>query len=559
MGATGGNRFQTLKCPSCAAPLDIPEAHEQYFRCAACSTALEDTAFEEPTPDIAVSVAEHDLDRLLAYSRVAEAIVAPETTPKRSGAGCAVSFVVILAIVGGVVAAAIWASGGNVEDAIDDIGSSGSERSEGYEIYSFASGTMIPSDTDTDTGDDLLVLARSADGQSVMYLDFDSEPVTRWTAASNDAEVGANDPVVVTDTMIFIAAERFIYALDRATGTPEYTLGLPDRVAPYCLDCVQVFDGQDPTLVVLTTDGTLSAFRAETGASRWAKRLPSDATRQLFSTGGNPTVITGLTGSDGVVQTYDLSTGEPTFAQVPSCDGPAGRVHPVDHVLLTSDDGYIWVGDDGFGACAQRWMPGAESASWSVGLQADPATMRADSSESLLVQDRLVVPGDGGFWSVSVVDGSARLVERPETDEIVPVGPFPGGMVVAEHSDRGSGEWSLVGVPDDPNVAVWQYALTGERLVAERLVIPNQRGWFAEPLGSEVVVIEIDDVAGSVTFRILDGTTGVSGAPVPLTTGDGPIDVQAVFGYDDGRLTFGADRRVLVADVVTGQIVARAP
>ncbi|MEP6298192.1 MAG: PQQ-binding-like beta-propeller repeat protein, partial [Ilumatobacter sp.] len=512
-----------------------------------------------PTPDIEVSVAQShpDLDRLVAYSRVAEAIALAEATPRRTGSGCVVSSILVLAIVGGAIAAATWAFGSSVEDALDAIGSEGSEPSDEYDIYSFASGTMIPSDTED--GDDLLAIARSADGGRVMYLDFDSEPVTRWTAARNDAEVGADDPVAATDTMVFVAADRFVHAFDRATGTPEYTLGLPDQVAPYCLDCVQVFGGQDPTLVVLTTDGTLSAFRAETGASDWATQLPSDASRQLFSTDGNPTVITGVTGSDGVVQTYHRSTGRPTFAQVPSCEGPAGRVHPVDHVLPTSDDGYVWVGDDGFGACVQRWAPGAESASWSMALQADPATMRADSSEARLVQDRLVVPGAGGFWSMSVVDGSARLVERPGTDEIVPVAPSPGGMIIAEHSDRGSGEWSLVGVPDDPEAAVWQYALAGERLVADRLVIPNQRGWFAEALGEDVVVIEVDDVAGSVSFRIVNGATGAAGPPTTLTTGDDPIDVQAVFGYADGRITFAGDRRVFVADVVTGRLVEQAP
>lgn len=550
------NRFQTLNCPSCAAPLDIPEAHEQYFRCDACDTALEDTAYEEPAPDIAVSIARSDLDLgdLMAYSRVAEAISLSETVPKRTGSGCGVLFIVTLAIVGGAIAIAIGALGGSDGETIDDITS---DSSEGYEITSFASGTMIP--PETGTGDDLLVLARSADGQRVMYLDFDLEPVTRWTATSPDAAVGANDPVAATDTTIFIAAERFVYALDRATGTPQYTLGLPDRVAPYCLDCVQVFDGEDPILVVLTADGTLTALRAETGASRWATRLPSDSSRQLLSIEGDPTVITGTDGSDGAVQTYDLETGQPTSAQVPNCDGPAGRVHPVDYVLPTQDGGYLWVGDIGFSACVQRWMPGAESAAWTTVLDADPATMRADTSESVIVGDRLVVPGRGGFWSVSVADGSARLVERLETDEIVPLGLTPAGVVIAEHSDRGSGEWSLVGVSDDPNTAVWHFALTGDRLLADRLAIPNQRGWFAESLGASIVVMDIDDVAGTTKFTTVDGETGVAKAPTPLMTDDGSVDLEAVFGYDDGQITFGADHRVFVADVTTGELVATAP
>lgn len=416
---------------------------------------------------------------------------------------------------------------------------------------------MLPSETRT--GDELLVLARSADGQRVMYLDFDSEPVTRWMASSADAAVGANDPVVATDTMVFVAAERFIYALDRATGTPEYTLGLPDQVATYCRDCVQIFDGDDPMLVVLTADGTLTALRAETGASRWATRLPSDSSRQLLSIGGDPTVITGTDGTDGAVQTYEIDTGQPTFAQVPQCDGPGGRVNAVDYLVPAPDGGYLWVGNAGSDGCVQRWAPGAASATWTTVLDAGSSAVRTDASESSIVGDRLVVPGRGGFWSVSVPDGAVSLVERSETDAIVPVGVMPNGIVIAEESDRGSGGWSLVGVPNDPTTTGWQFALTGEQLLPDRLAVPNQRGWLTGVSGSTVVVVDVDDEAGTITFTMVDTATGLAGEPTLLTTDDGSGDLDAVFRFTDGRITLGIDRRVLVADVTTGEVVIAAP
>lgn len=553
------NRFQTLKCPSCGASLGIPDAHQQYFRCEACDTALEDTAYEEPTPDIAVSIAasQLNLDQLMAYSRVAEAIdFAEAVQPKRTGAGCLVSLITVLALIGGAIAVAIWAFGDKVEEAINSVENSTSNGPGGYEIYSFASGRLIPSEVGV--GDDLLVLARAADGQRVMYIDFEADPVTRWTASSADAAVGADDPIAVTDTMVFIAAERFIYALDRATGTLEYTVGLPDQIASYCVDCLQIFDGSDPMLIVLSSDGTLTGLLAETGASRWATRLPSDSSRQLLSVEGNPVVITGTNGTDGAVQTYDLATGAPIFIQVPTCGASAGRVHPVDSLLSTSDGGFVWVSDDGFGACAQRWAPGAETATWTAELEADPSTMHADALESVILDDWIVVPGRGGFWMVTD-DGSARLVERPETDEIIPVGVTSTGIVIAEHSARGSGTWALVGVPFDPAQAVWQYALTGDHLPPDRLAIPNQRGWFVEPSEDSIVVVDVDDVGETVTFRTLDAATGIAGAPIPIEADGGSFELETVFGYVDGQVLIGADHRVVVADVTSGQIVATAP
>jgi hypothetical protein len=117
------NRFQTLNCPSCAAPLDVPESHEQYFRCMACNVVLEDTAYEEPTPDIEVSVARSDIDAtdLTAYRQ------ATGTMPTRTGSGCVVWLVLIVVLVGGAVALVTGAFGGSLDEAIDGVASSGTE------------------------------------------------------------------------------------------------------------------------------------------------------------------------------------------------------------------------------------------------------------------------------------------------------------------------------------------------------------------------------------------------------------------------------------------------
>ena len=114
-------------------------------------------------------------------------------------------------------------------------------------------------------------------------------------------------------------------------------------------------------------------------------------------------------------------------------------------------------------------------------------------------------------------------------------------------------------MPDDPEAPLWEYVLTGDRLLADGLALVNQRGWMTETLDDAIVVIDVDDEAETVTFTSVDGATGVAGTPTPLTWNGDSVEMQAAFDFDDGRITIGSGRRVLVADVTTGDVVATAP
>ncbi len=545
-------RFQTLTCPNCGAPLSIPDEHQQYFRCDTCGMALEDTAYEEPTPTIHISVAApgFDLDQLTAYTQTTR----PPQVERRGG--CVTLLVLLVLLVGGGVALAVWQFSDAVDGAIDTIDGQ-LPSSDGYEIYSFASGHPLAAADESN--DDLLLLARAADGQRVMYLDFDADPVTRWTTASADAAVGAHDPVAATHGTVFVAAERYIYAFDRLTGTPQFTIGIPDVIAPYCTDCLRIFDGAEPTLTALTSDGTLHAFRAETGAPRWSQRLPSDLTRQIIDIGGHPAVIAGTNGSDGVVRVFDTSSGEPRSEQVPACTDRGGRVTAVDRLLASTDGGFIWIGDDGFDGCAERWAPGATAPTWHTMLPGNPGVVQLQTDDAVLLGDHTVVPGRGALWLIGNDDGSVRVVERPETDEIVPISISTTTLFIAEHSARGSGTWSLVGIPLDDTRPIWQLALDGDILDPDSLVVPNQIGWLAIPVDGSVVVMSVDDRAERVEFSLIDGATGTASTPVLLDVPADPLGLSAIFDIDAGRVTLGINRGVVVVDATSGQIVDTAP
>ena len=227
---------RAIHCPSCGAPIALPQDGKRIFACQFCGTTLEDqtTPKERETGSYPRLVIQETLG-VPTPPRPAQAVsLSPAAARRvRRVGGLALLLGLIPALIAIGVALFIVGIAIFGEPAFLSGLFTGS-------IYSYGSVHLVPGENDGLP--DVYAVARYTDEPSRMvYLDFEPDATARWTSEPlGDGADYVNNASTTDASHIFLAYGTTVTAFDRADGHIIWLAELSDRISNICRDCLQV-------------------------------------------------------------------------------------------------------------------------------------------------------------------------------------------------------------------------------------------------------------------------------------------------------------------------------
>jgi len=261
----------------------MPEGGKRLFACQFCGSTLEDqTTPEERATGSFPRLVIHDLPQVTSPPILTPEVTLTPVMAKRARRfkGIMLLLVFIPGLIGVLVALFfVWIAISGEPEFLSGMFSG--------QIYSYGPVRLIPGENDPQL--DIFAVARYPDEITRMvYLDFESEPIARWTTEPlGDGAAYIYNTTAYNPTHIFMAYETTLAVFDRVTGDITWLVELSDEVSNTCQDCLQFFGDN---IVALTADGRLSAFKVLTGETAWKVRLNTEP-RNLYNLAGKVVVI----------------------------------------------------------------------------------------------------------------------------------------------------------------------------------------------------------------------------------------------------------------------------
>ncbi len=546
------DRIRAIDCPSCGAPFELPREHQRFFRCDFCGTALEDqtTSQERATGQYPKVIIHTDLATTLApeISRGARSVVRT--------IGCVAVGLVLLCVMIAVV----------VTGALDDIELPDEELnlseqfSDAPRIYSFGLSRMLPARDDTQA--DIVGITRNSDDtERMVYVDFDAEQPLRWQSEALDE--GADyvyNHVVAGNSMVYIAYETTLAALNRQDGTIAWQAALSDEVSHICQGCLQVFGER---VLALTADGVLSGFDAQAGTLVWSARL-SDTPRQLLNLAGKA----GVFDKDGDVSglsVYKAATGDLAGRIVPQCPNSIFPDSPQTlrtySPLLVSDDGknlYVPIGNYEPG-CIQNWDTETLGLVWQASMPQD--VIHALGQEPYLFTAEALYASDGhNLFVVSLQDGAYESVFSDEDHNLAPLAAQDGSLLVLAERTRGTRQYALWGIDIGDGAKRWQFAPDAKSIYEKGSSVVHDDGlWSMNMAQDKVIVLQAFSDPSFVTFTVLNLADGVQTGSNKFEFKNSSSYWIAVLGWSRDRVYLEMDSRLWEMDFTTATDIAVWP
>lgn len=564
-------------CPNCGAPLGIPDTHERYFKCQFCGTVLEDNASkeEQQTGVFKIRISKEELDavraaRIPVYTTppVITSYTPTQTSGSANRLGCFLT-VGILAFVGiilavslgpallaGGVLSQIFGEGADLNPLVDNSGLGG------VQLYSYGPIAMLPSDNDTTP--DFAGIASGAESKNyLIYVDFENEPALRWMLDVTGEEISyVYNQFVADQVRLYLSYANTVRAFNRAEGVELWQATLPDEIQHnICPGCFQLIGD---ALVTLSADGTLAAWDAATGTSRWQVRL-NETPRQIVNFGGNPGVLDTIDGSTRFY-VFNITNGTrlnelyPTCPNEPFPDDPQ-EVGIYDEMLpVPNRDGVIFFGGFFDPGCAQLWIPGQDTPVWLTTFPADVSRNNSLGS-MLLTDDSLYLASNGDAVAISLADGSMRTLYETEDYNFRPIAARDGVLVLAAERTRGTRIWEIWGIDAQLGNVKWTF-VPEAAYPADTLSDPldTDGTWIAGLTANGLTVAQLYDEAPRVIFQTIPLQSGTASAPLTYNmSGDSGGYWTSILGWRNNEFWVLGDTTLHVIDSSTAQTTHRWP
>lgn len=544
-------RVETHACPNCGGALGVPARHDQFFRCSYCGSVLEDTTHQEPTTVLAVArpPASVDATRLAAYA-------ASGRPAARTGCGAGVAVGAATLLVGIVVLVVILARHGAGGGGIPGV-----TETPGLGLSSFTSSAVLPSDDET--GPDLVTMGYEADSQQrLFYVDLDADEPVRWSVAVEAEQANLFDRYLAGPGLVYVSVDDTVHAYNRRSGAEAFTVHLADQFQhSVCADCMQLLGPDRDTLVTLTADGTLAAWDAEDGTARWSVRL-HEATRQILDIDGNPGVIDREPDQDPMVFVHDATTGTVVAALAVACPGDTfgpDALGVYDYVTPIGGGSFVWIGTSPSVACAQRWDPGALTATWTTPLPEGGTNIPYDPEDFVVAEGRLLVVQGDTVLSYELATGTPSTFVVPETD-LSPIGARDGVVALQATSTRGTARTSILALDLATGNTKWTFQPEDPPIGATSDLFVTGAGWIAGFVDGGLSVVQYRDEPAELVYQVIPLATGTASAPATVGLGDEDyLSRPSFFGYVGDRLLLAIATEVQVVDPASGEVVDRAP
>lgn len=499
---------ENLVCNGCGASLPLPD-DKGHVVCPSCGRAqiIASAAAPDPPPAPAPTI-NVDLSGLADVARPAA---------KASAVGCALGPVILLvtiAIVGGAMFFAFRGSTSSISKAFQTP-SSLSPNGDGA--------IMVPGEG-ADANDVLtMVYDSKANARRLARVSLDGsdgDPV--WQSKDFDADVYRVSLRVVGGT-VFVAGGDSLRALNLATGVERWRAVLPDKVK----NCDACFAGSGDGIVVLTDDGTVSAYGADAAQPRWTRPTLA-STPQLVVSGANVAVVDQVADRpfEASIVALDATTGTVRSTGAPSCadEGPGSMLDGIDpgsavRFVAGSTD-LVAIDPDG---CASRWDSATGAIRWTSRFDAESGP----EGDILVAGANAFVPMyRSGIVRIDLNTGASTSMPAMANAEQAPHSVFANLLLVDTQTTKGTAKYGLAAYDLASNTKRW------EVLLPKGSQPPSESGNDALFSGSlrsvllsggdslALMTFEGDEDGPTVTVQALDQDNGSLAATSPRSLGE---------------------------------------
>ena len=544
--------IRAVDCPSCGAPIQVPDGNQRYFKCQFCGTTLEDqTTPKERETGQYPKVVIHSVKPAKPY----KVTLAPAVPQQSKRIGGIVLFLILVLTAAGIIiplffSGVLTIGGLHLADQLASL-----------RIYSFGPAQLVPSDNDSNP--DVVAVSQNSDDTSRMvYVDFDAENYLRWQSdpLGDGAEYTYN-PIVADKFYVYLIYETTLVAFNRTDGAIAWQADLSDEITNICKGCLLVFDD---SVITLTANGILTGFNTQTGDAAWSVRL-NETPSQLMNLDGKAGVLDKEEDVVGI-NIYDPGTGALVQRIVPECPNEVFPDYPqnlsiYDPVLVSSDGKSFFVPlserDPG---CVQKWDASSLTKTWESAVPED--ILSSMNWEPYMFTDSALYISDGhNLFAVSMTDGSSQDIFGDEDHRLIPLAAQDNIMITLAERTRGTRQYSLVGIDMTAKSKRWEFAPTTEAFYEDGSDVVHQAGlWSAHITPGGVTVFEAFSEPGIFQFTTLnpgDGTI-LGDNTYDLNDNDYSYWIQ-VIGWRSDMFYLVADAKILLMDTTSATEIASWP
>ncbi|GAB4535820.1 MAG: hypothetical protein Fur0018_26260 [Anaerolineales bacterium] len=269
---------------------------------------------------------------------------------------------------------------------------------------------------------------------------------------------------------------------------------------------------QGTRLLVLSGNGALQAFEAQTGALLWLQRL-EDTPRQLFDFAGRPALLTQQEETLGL-NVYALEDGTLKQRIIPQCPNDPFPENPQtldarssvftapDHQSVYFVFGFLEPG------CIQRWDAGQDAPRWQVTFPVEnlPAI---PGGHWLITPQYLAFTKNNSLYAVELIGGDFHEQVLSQDYNIFPLSAADNGLLLQAGRKRGSRRSELWYVDSQTWKLLWTYLPDAEAPLDTSLqVIPNTGQWYAVPTAKGVAVFQFFPDPFQVKMELVNTASG---------------------------------------------------
>lgn len=508
---TNSDEFRAIKCPNCGAPMTFSGDQEICNYCGVTIERIEDDDPERPErpEQPRVRVARIDVNQV----SVSQAAAGRQGKPRRIRPiyrliNLLLNLVKLIFIVFIIGLLVFMFRTGQLQGLMQKVQFSAGS----YGIY----GQAIPLlDEEVVAEPDFLTLLVnwSSDEKWLTYVNGDSRSV-RWRSPAWRDSGAYQFHTAVGPTAIYLAQQASLQALDRASGDLLWQATLSDEITSLCPAClVHLADH----VIVLTKDGRLQSFDAQSGRPAWEVRLV-DTPRYLYLVEDQVAVLDRVSSEDNrvVLKFFEPAGGQMSGEIVPACldqySGQAGFLHSLYVPLMVDpDEKALYIFDDSIDGCAQRWDITTRQLVWRTAVDDDWGRVDWDADQPPLLAGRKLYFGTddkngGRVIGLNSQDGGLSQLGPYPDYELIPLAEQNELLVLLAIRTRGSKREALWGVETGSGTVRWQYLPQAETRYGEGGSSGGVWDWHLTPQG--LIVLQVLPDPDRLVLETLNLQTG---------------------------------------------------
>jgi outer membrane protein assembly factor BamB len=612
------SNLRSLNCPNCAAPLDFPEARST-VNCKFCGSVIERSDDNDaPTPDdeshalkLNVEGSQVKIEKVGDFTQSRHFVIkmrngqpmviesgrsnisitpenvaeitgklsqAAKSKPVRRGVftvgGCVGTFIFLTACVIPIVAVASSIPGigsilnpllsGRVEDAVQNASTLGTR-------YIVGNGAAFAPRAD-DAPPDVILYAQvippnNSNSEKKLVAVSGETPKFLWESERFSDDTYNTVLLTNADVVIAYDDDRLL-AVRRTDGTTVWTANLADTVElNICENCVQLVG---ETVVALAADGTLEAFDAATGASKWQFSATQDSPRGLYVFNTQVAFMDESDASRGTLRVFDIADGQQRTAPIlcrranSSFDDEASWTTPI---LPTADGAAFYVA---FSTCIQKWSAETLKQEWSTNLP-DSFSGLSDSDAKLVTAEAIYVASYQTLLRADAATGELVTLWNGEDYAVRPLAAQGGDLLVLAQRQRGSTRFELWQMEGGTGELNWKAEMGEKSPLGDvfsslgGIISDDETAWTFHTTPESVLILRFyaaaDDVSHALRWESINWKTGTSSGEKEIKLGVDTIILSApsFMLWRNNVLWMDIENQLLAFDVQRGQITYRWP